>query len=72
MSRMSYKADKLVYQFTCPYVFGDDVEHTIVSYWKRSESGQMSCYRVELDGKEFSVTNEDPLILRSVAWIVLD
>ena len=70
-----YKADKLVYKLTCPYVFGDDKEHIIVSYWQYPESGErrnLICYHVELDGKKISVTNDGYLVLKCVAWIVLD
>ena len=48
--------DKLTYQITCPYIFGDDEVHTITTYWK--ELGDKiqntyfgECYKVEFDGQ---------------------
>ena len=59
----SKKIDMITYKLIFPFVFGDNKEHIIVSYWHPDESGTIDqiCYRIELDGKEFPVTRE-PLL----------
>lgn len=50
-----HPAERLTFKLNCPYVFGDNAEHEIVSYWKaRSQSFYNDCYRVEFDGKEYT------------------
>jgi len=47
-------ADKIVIKLTCPYVFGDDKEHEIVTYWKpyeRDYSHISYCYRIEFESE---------------------
>ena len=67
---------KLVFQFTCPYVFGDNEVHNIVTFWKRKRSNRPTsdnpCYRIEFDGKVITgITHKDYNQL-SLATIVLD
>ena len=61
--------DKITQKLTCPYIFGDDIVRTIVSYWKPREDKALPigkygiltinyCYRIEIDGKVFPVTQE--------------
>ena len=73
---------------TCSHIFGDNAEHTLVSYWHpriglvnclpfKFESVIFNnCYRITVDGKEFSVTQEPFRFYSwdtvSVAWVVLD
>ena len=64
-------AHTITHKLTCPYIFGDNAEHTIVSYWKPRTGGVHKnwllkdgtfalnfCYSITVDGKEFSVTQE--------------
>jgi len=44
---------KITFILTCPYVFGDDKEHEIVTFWK-AEKIPLSCYRIEFDDKEIT------------------
>jgi len=60
----------ITYKLICPHIFGDDDEHIITSYWRPRENSHSSwiledgtsalnyCYRITLDGKEVSVTQE--------------
>lgn len=47
-------ANTLTYKLNCPYIFGDDAVHELVTYWKEGNKPTKSCicYRIELDGKE--------------------
>jgi len=47
-------AEMLVFKLKCPYMFGDDAVHEIVTYWKEGNKPTNSrlCYRVALDGKD--------------------
>ena len=60
-------ADKIIYKLSCPYIFGDDAVHEIVTYWKPDKSGyqRQLCYLIEFEGKEFPVEE-------SFATIILD
>lgn len=72
-SHLCPPAKEITYKFICPHIFGDNVEHVIISYWKPREDSHSSwilkdgtsainyCYRLTIDGKEFPVTQE-PLI----------
>ena len=68
--------EMITYTLTCPQLFGDDVEHEIVTYWtKETRSLQqdiMKCSRVVIDGREItdiSYANDEQV---SIATIVLD
>ena len=57
----STRITEIAYKLTCPYIFGDNAEHTITSYWKlRSGTSSLfyDCTRIKMDGKEFPVTQE--------------
>jgi hypothetical protein len=43
----------LTYKLKCLYIFGDDVVHELVTYWKEGNEPTKSrlCYRIVLDGK---------------------
>ncbi|MDR2146347.1 MAG: hypothetical protein LBE91_07810 [Tannerella sp.] len=43
-------------KLTCPYVFGDDKEREIVTFWEADdlERPDMVCYRIEFDGEEIT------------------
>ena len=51
--------EKITFRLTCHYLFGDDVAHDIVTWWELyEEEGFIPtpiCYRIEIDGKEYSV-----------------
>ena len=40
---------------TCPYIFGDDTAHEVVSSWKR-EDGVVTCTAVTVDDRDWPVT----------------
>lgn len=49
--------EKLIYEITCPHIFGDDKVHVITTYWT-GEQGETVlssffpvCYKVEFEGK---------------------
>ena len=54
----------LTYKLQCPYVFGDDVVHEIVTYWENTKFGsdglftRAICNCVELDGRVIPVSQE--------------
>jgi len=57
------RVEIITHKFICPYIFGDNEEHIIVSRWKplyyKDElTLQNECYSVKVDGKEVSVTLE--------------
>lgn len=43
---------KLIYKLRCPYVFGDEEVHELVTYWDLSEKIYAKCYRIEFEGQE--------------------
>ena len=53
---------KFTYMLKCPYVFGDEDIHEIVTYWnvpKITKSETLfyaECYRIEFEGKEYEPT----------------
>jgi len=64
--------EKIIFRLTCPYIFGDNEAHDIVTWWELLDFvynevvySRPSCYHIELDGKEFPVKE-------SIATIVLD
>jgi hypothetical protein len=70
---------KITYRLKCPYIFGDNETHELVTYWhlsKRDRTGEIygECYRIEFNGKVFQVTNEqfDWGGHRSVATIIVE
>lgn len=57
MNEKSYPpADKVIFKLKCPYLFGDNNEHEIVTYWKPDNILEFSrsCYCIEFDGKNIS------------------
>ena len=67
-----YFAEKIIFRLACPYIFGDNEAHDIVTWWERYKyaNGDSSiygvCYRIEYDDKEFTVEE------RLVATIIVD
>ena len=51
-------SEKIIFRLTCPYLFGDNETHDIVTLWKLEKNDRHpKCYLVEFDNKEFSVEN---------------
>ena len=57
--------EKATFQLSCPYIFGDNEVHNIVTWWKPEKIADAwlehrfyelapSCYRIEIDGKEIT------------------
>jgi len=71
-------AEKLTFKLKCHYLFGDDAEHDIVTYWKPdTEYNGIGihahlCYRIELDGKEFEEITYESYNQVSKAMVILD
>ncbi len=74
---------EITYRFTCRHVFGDDEPHEIVTYWRKPTGwnedwiGQRldyyrTCYRVVVDGQEFTDISYTDSEICSYATIVLD
>ena len=64
---------KITFRLTCPYVFGDDVEHDIVTYWKRNDNRYSQlCHRIEFEGKEFSQITYESHKQVSIAALVIE
>ena len=40
-------------RLSCPYLFGNDAVHDIVTYWEPVDPIATKCYRVEFAGKEY-------------------
>lgn len=50
---------EIAYCLSSPTLFGDNKEHSIVSYWRLEEKPyRVVCYKVTVDGKEIQVLNE--------------
>jgi hypothetical protein len=71
----SLLADKATFKLRCPYVFGDDAEHEIVTYWSYPpEKGPYNtyCTRVEFENEEYIPQKfPQPYVQFSAATIVL-
>ena len=67
-------AEKIIFRFTCPYVFGDNKAHDIVTWWKPHDNKNASralCYQIEFEGKEYTpITYNSSAI--SFATIILN
>jgi len=47
--------EKITYKLTCPYLFGDNKVHEIITQWRLLEGTEFPvCYHIELGGKEFT------------------
>ncbi|MDR2910387.1 MAG: hypothetical protein LBV47_03350 [Bacteroidales bacterium] len=48
--------EKVIFRLTCPYLFGDNEAHDIITWWELSgETFAANCYRMEFEGNEFNV-----------------
>ena len=53
-------SEKNTLTMCCPYLFGDNAAHEIVTWWKPNDKKALSetiCYRIEFGGKEFTEIN---------------
>ncbi|MDR2910310.1 MAG: hypothetical protein LBV47_02945 [Bacteroidales bacterium] len=63
--------EKIVFRLTCPYLFGDNEAHDIITWlepykWENGETGYLAvCYRMEFEGKELTVDGQhcEPLTI---------
>ena len=63
--------NSIEFKLTCPYIFEDNGEHLITTYWQHGAKTRFeSLYRVTMDGKEFLITKEESTDMH-IAWIVL-
>jgi len=80
-------AEKLIFKVKCPYVFGNDEVHEIITWWEPDPNFKFNkytkknpkpnnCYRIELDKKEYNqikYLDKMPLSgFASLATITLD
>ena len=67
-------AEKITYQLSCPYIFGDDATHDIITWWKQNSDGSLNalCYRIEFEGKEFTQITYDYRGSLSFATVIFD
>jgi len=67
--------EKLTFKLKCPYLFGDEAVHDLVTYWDtpkiRNSSVRSKCYRIEFEGKVFTDISYES-IYHSIATIILD
>ena len=45
---------KLTYNLQCPYIFGDEETHELVTYWELNDNIYSKCYRIEFEGQEIT------------------
>ena len=50
--------NKITFKFRCPHIFGDNYLHEITTYWNTTKKKYHECYRIEYEGKEFSVNEQ--------------
>lgn len=72
-----YKYDKkpevLTRTFVCPYIFGDEEEHSIISHWKYNDGyGSVELIRVTIDGVDARIESgtdkyQQPLVIAVLA-----
>ena len=68
-------AEKITFRVKCPYVFGDDATHDIVTWWVHERQDYAlgtKCYRVEFDGKEYTQITYEYGDQMSLATVVLE
>ena len=68
--------ETITYKLFCPYIFGDDREHIIVSSWRPNSLAisDNTCFHITLDGNVLPVTQGKlPNSTKdlSIAWVVL-
>ena len=70
-------AEKITFKLKCSYIFGDEVEHEMVTWWKEKNKEEEErypaalCYRIELGGKEFTeidYSNDEYVSMATVVW----
>ena len=68
-------AEKITFKLKCPYIFGDEAEHELVTWWKKKNKEERRpaalCYRIELGGREFTeinYSNDKYVSMATVVW----
>ncbi len=64
--------EKITYNLTCPYVFGDDAEHEIIAYCKKKLHNNYVCYRILLDGKEIKTIQDSNGGIVAAATVIIE
>ena len=66
--------EKITFRVKCPYVFGDNAIHDIVTWWVYTGNHTFSakCYRIEFDGKEYTQITYEQGDQMSMATIILE
>jgi hypothetical protein len=57
----SYVYPMVTQKLVCPYIFGDNNEHILVSYWEDLPDYKYKCTGFTLDGKEYPIVKEGVL-----------
>jgi hypothetical protein len=70
-------AEIIAFRLKCPYLFGNDSEHYIITYWKKQSDDLIRiygeapiCYRIEFGDKEYEITGNS--LYTNVATIIVD
>lgn len=46
-------------KLVCPYIFGDNNEHVLVSYWEELPDSKHTCTGFTFDGKEYPISKDN-------------
>lgn len=69
------KQEILIYQMKCPYLFGDNTLHELVTYWdipKDERDPSATCYRIEFEGQEITPNTMNEYSYVSTAILILE
>ena len=68
------KQEILTYKIKCPYIFGDDAVHELVTYWEipNERNPSAKCYRITFEGNEVTPSPMDKYDYNYVAAIILE
>lgn len=55
----NYQPNQLTHKLVCPYVFGDENEHTIISNWEKAGPIYFICKSLVVDGKSYLPSNTE-------------
>ena len=64
----------LTYKIKCPYIFGDDAVHELVTYWEipNERNPSAKCYRITFEGNEVTPSPMDKYDYNYTAAIILE
>ena len=68
------KQEMLTYKIKCPYIFGDDAVHELVTYWEipNERNPSAKCYRITFEGNEVTPSPMDKYDYNYTAAIILE